>query len=280
MSRPLLVVDGDSFAHRSYHALPKTIRRHGGGGGGAIVGFANFLLRLYAEERPRAVLVGWDTLDAPTYRHNALPGYQSGREFDAELIEQLEILPQFVTACGFAAAKAPGFEADDFLAAAVALEEKGGGCAVVASGDRDAFQLASDQTVILQPVRAGEMARLGPAQVRDRYGIDPRQVPDFIALRGDASDRIPGARGVGPKGAAALLARYGSLEAALADGRFAAQAEELQLYKAIATMNAAAPLPALDDQTPDWNAAAALARQWELRNLADRLAALARDAAG
>lgn len=280
MSKPLLVVDGDSFAHRSYHALPKSIRRRGGKGAGAIVGFANFLLRLYAEERPRAVLVGWDTLDAPTYRHQALPGYQGGREFDAELLEQLDILPQFVSACGFAAAKAPGYEADDFLAAAVVQEEKRGGSAVVASGDRDAFQLASANTVILQPVRAGEMARIGPAQVRDRYGVDPAQVPDFIALRGDPSDKIPGARGVGPKGAAALLQRYGSLEAALADGRFAAQADDLRLYRRIATMNAAAPLPRLDDQSPHWEAAAALAREWELGNLADRLAGLARGDAG
>jgi len=276
----LLVVDGDSFAHRSYHALPKSIRRRGGGGAGAIVGFANFLLRLYAEEQPRAVLVGWDTLDAPTYRHQALALYQSGREFDAELLEQLAILPEFVAACGFAAAKAPGYEADDFLAAAVAEEERRGGTAVVASGDRDAFQLASDKTAILQPVRAGEMARIGPAEVRERYGVDPKQVPEFIALRGDPSDKIPGARGVGPKGAASLLRRYGSLEAALADGRFAAQADELRLYRRVATMDAAAPLPRLDDQTPRWDAAAALARGWELGNLSERLAALARGDAG
>lgn len=275
MSRPLLVVDGDSFAHRAYHALPKSIRRRDGGGGGAIVGFANFLVRFYAQEEPRVVLVGWDTLDAPTYRHQALPGYQSGREFDTELLGQLDILPLFVAACGFAAAKAAGCEADDFLAAAVAHEEKRGGTAIVASGDRDAFQLASEKTVILQPVRAGEIARIGPAEVRDRYGVDPGQVPDFIALRGDPSDKIPGAKGVGPKGAAALLQRYGSLEAALADGRFAAQADELRLYRRIATMNAAAPLPRLDDQTPRWAAAAALAREWGLGQLADRLLALA-----
>ncbi len=281
MTRPLLVIDGDSFAHRSYHALPKTIRRRDGKGAGAIVGFANFLLRLYAEEKPRAVLVGWDTLDAPTWRHQALAGYQGGRDFDAELIDQLALLPRFVTACGFAAAKAPGYEADDFLAAAVAEEQRRGGCSVVASGDRDAFQLASERTLILQPVRAGEMARIGPAEVCRRYGVEPAQVPDFIALRGDASDRIPGARGVGPKGAAALLRRYGSLDAALADGRFAAEAEELRLYRRIATMDATAPLPPLDDQNPTWDAAAALAREWQLPNLAERLAALgAMSAAG
>ena len=212
MNRPLLVVDGDSFAHRAYHGLPKSIRRRGDKGGGAIVGFANFLLRLYEQEQPRAVLVGWDTLDAPTYRHRALEAYQSGRVFDAELLDQLDILPQFVAACGFAYVKASGYEADDFLAAAVAQEERRGGTAVVASGDRDAFQLASNSTVILQPVRAGEMARIGPAEVRERYGIEPQQVPDFIAVRGDPSDKIPGVTGVGAKGAASLLRRYGSLD--------------------------------------------------------------------
>ena len=274
VNRPLLVVDGDSFAHRAYHGVPKSIRRHGNKGGGGIVGFANFLLRLYAQEKPRAVLVGWDTLDAPTYRHQALETYQSGRRFDAELLDQLDVLPQFVAACGFAHAKAPGYEADDFLAAAVAQEERRGGKAVVATGDRDAFQLASDRTTILQPVRAGEMARIGPAEVRERYGVDPEQVPDFIALRGDPSDKIPGVPGVGPKGAASLLRRHGSLEAALAQGSFAAQAEKLRLYRTIATMDASAPLPPLDDQTPTWGVAAALARDWELNQLADRLAAI------
>src|SRR5438874_2778427 len=243
--RPLLVVDGDNFAHRSYHALPKTIRRKGNRGGGAIIGFSNFLLNLYANERPRAVLVGWDTPGAPTYRQKLFPDYQGGRQFDGELIEQLEILPEFVAACGFAAAKAPGYEADDFLAAAVAAEEQRGGQALVASGDRDAFQLASERTTILQPVRAGEIARIGPAEVRERYGVEPKQVPDFIALRGDPSDKLPGAKGVGPKGAAGLLRKYGTLEDMLAAGRFPIQAEELRHYRRIATMDASAPLPTI-----------------------------------
>src|SRR5271169_2459714 len=274
MNRPLLVVDGDSFAHRAYHGLPKSIRRRDDKGGGAIVGFANFLLRLFEQEQPRAVLVGWDTLDAPTYRHRALANYQSGRAFDAELLDQLDVLPQFVAACGFAYAKAPGYEADDFLSAAVAREEHRDGTAVVASGDRDAFQLASDATTILHPVRAGEMARIGPAEVFERYGVEPRQVPDFIAIRGDPSDKIPGAAGIGPKGAASLLRRYGSLEAALAQGSFADQAENLRLYRSIATIDASAPLPPLDDQRPTWDAAAALDREWELNQLADRLASI------
>src|SRR5262249_52293538 len=196
--------------------------RRGGKGAGAILGFANYLLRLYASEKPRAVLVAWDTLEAPTYRHEALKAYQSGRVFDDELVEQLEVMPQFVAACGFACAKAPGYEADDFLAAAVAREERRGGTVIVATGDRDAYQLASASTTVLQPIRAGEMARIGPAEVRARYGIEPRQVPDFIALRGDASDRIPGLAGMGPRGAATLLRRYGSLQKTLSARRFPA----------------------------------------------------------
>jgi len=221
------------------------------------------------------VLVGWDTLGAPTYRQKLFPDYQSGRHFDDELVDQLQVLPRFVAACGFANAKAPGYEADDFLAAAAAEEERHRGTVLVASGDRDAFQLASSATTILHPVKAGEMTRIGPAEVRERYGIEPRQVPDFIALRGDPSDKLPGARSVGPKGAAALLRRYGTLEQALADGRLSAQADELKLYKKIATMDATALLPALPDQTPTWNDAAALAREWQLDRLARRLAELA-----
>jgi DNA polymerase-1 len=271
MNRPLLVIDGDSFAHRAFHGLPKSIRRRGNRSGGAILGFANVLLRLFETEKPRAVIVGWDTLGSPTYRQRLFPAYQSGRQFDEELLDQLELLPELVTTCGFANAKASGYEADDFLAAAVAEEERRRGIVLVASGDRDAFQLASSATTILHPVKAGEMARVGPAEVRERYGVEPHQVPDFIALRGDPSDRLPGARGVSPKGAAALLNRYGSLEQAIAEGRLVDQVDQLKLYKKIATMDATAPLPQLDDQTPTWAKAAALARDWELARLADRL---------
>jgi DNA polymerase I len=275
ISLPLLVVDGDSFAHRAYHGLPKSIRCAGNRGGGAIVGFANFLLRLFESERPRAVLVGWDTLGAPTYRQRLFPGYQGGRQFDAELIDQLDVLPEFISACGFATAKAPGYEADDFLAAAAAEETRRGGRALIASGDRDAFQLASDAVTILHPVRAGELARIGPAEVRDRYGVEPAQVPDFIALRGDPSDKLPGARGVGAKGAAALLRQFPTLEDALAAGRFPEEADALRLFRRIAAMDPSAPIPMLDDQAPTWEKAAALARDWELNRLAERLDELA-----
>ena len=273
--RPLLIVDGDSFAHRYFHALPKSIRRADGGGGNLLDGVGGLLVRLWQEEEPRAALVAWDTLTVPTYRHEALAAYQSGREFDQELLDQLDLAPQLVEAMGFAPAKADGYEADDFLAAAVAFEDARGGTALVASGDRDTFQLVSERTTVLQPqTGGGPLARIGPAEVRERYGVEPDQVPDFIALRGDPSDKIPGARGVGAKTAASLLAQYGSLEVALEEGRFAAEAEALKLYRHIATMDRDAPLPPLDDQEPTWERAAALAKEWGLGRLAGRLEAL------
>ena len=268
--KPLLVVDGDSFAHRAYHAIPKSIRRKGGRPGNMLYGFSNMLLRLWEGERPRNVLVAWDTLEVPTYRHEALAVYQSGREFDDDLLDQLALLPDVVASAGLAVAKAPGYEADDFLGAAVAAEEAAGRDTLVATSDRDAFQLASERTTILQPVRGEAPARIGPAEVRERYGVDPAQVPDFIALRGDPSDRIPGARGVGPKKAADLLAQYGTLEALLEEGRFSAEADALRLYRRIATLDRDAPLPPLPDTEPDWAGAAAHARELGMDGLVRR----------
>src|SRR5207245_7244254 len=105
----LLAVDGDSFAHRAYHGLPKSIRLN------AVVGFTNMLTRLWQAEKPDCVLVAWDTLTVPTYRHEAFEPYQSGRVFEESILEQLEILPEVVSAFAFLVEKAPGYEADDFL---------------------------------------------------------------------------------------------------------------------------------------------------------------------
>jgi 5'-3' exonuclease len=269
--RPLLVVDGDSFAHRAFHALPRSIRRADGQPGNALTGFTSMLLRLWQAERPRAVVVGWDTLEVPTYRHSLLPGYQAGREFDPELLEQLDLLPTLVATTGIVCGKAPGFEADDFLAAAVAQEEAREGASLVATSDRDSFQLVSPRTTVLQPTRGvSEMSRIGPAEVLDRYGVEPRQVPDFIALRGDPSDKIPGARGVGAKTAASLLTAHGSLEALLDAGRFSAEGDALREYRRIATLDPSAPLPDLDDREPDWIAGAAAARELGLERVAVR----------
>jgi DNA polymerase-1 len=269
MSGLLLAVDGDNFAHRSYHAIPKTVRGADGRPANALVGVANYLLRLWDSEQPAAVLVAWDTLEVVTYRHEALESYQAGREFEDALLDQLDVLPGFVETFGFACAKGEGYEADDFLAAGC---KRWKGPVLVATADRDAFQLVSDRVTVLQPVSGGELRRVGPAEVRERYGVDPAQVPDFIALRGDASDRIPGAPGVGPKTAASILGQYGTLEAALAAGRFSGLADDLRLYREIAQMDADAPLPRLAARKPTWARASERARELGLNALAGRLA--------
>jgi 5'-3' exonuclease len=263
----LLAVDGDSFAHRAYHSMPKSVRLN------AVVGFTNMLTRLWEQERPGAVLVGWDTLEVPTYRHESFAPYQSGRVFEQSILDQLALMPQLTEKLGFFVGKAPGYEADDFLAAAARVWP---GPVLVATSDRDAYQLVTDRVTILAPVRGvSEIARIGPAEVRERYGVEPEQVPDLIALRGDPSDKLPGARGVGPKKAAEILAQYRTLDDALDAGRFAAEAEELRLYRRIAQMDASAPLPPLNDQTPTWSEASTFVAGLGLRQLADRLASLA-----
>jgi DNA polymerase-1 len=230
------------------------------------------LTRLWEQERPDVVLVAWDTLSTPTYRHEAYEPYQSGRVFEESILEQLEVLPGLCEAMGFLVAKAPGYEADDFLAAAA---HAWAGPVLVATSDRDAFQLASERVTILQPTRGvSELARIGPAEVRERYGVEPDQVPDLIALRGDPSDKLPGARGIGPKKAAGLLAQYPSLEAILADGRFSAEAEDLRLFRRIATMDASAPLPPLAVTTPTWAEASSFLDDLGLGGVAGRIASL------
>ena len=270
--RPLLAIDGDNLAHRAFHALPQAIKDGRGRPANLLVGFSNMLLSVWEAERPRTIFVGLDTLDATTYRHELLPQYQSGRHFPRELRDQLDLLPDLVAALGFKSAKKAGYEADDFIAAAVTAEEKRRGTALVLSNDRDLFQLASERTTILHPKRGvRELERIGPAEVVQRYGIAPALVPDFIALRGDSSDRIPGAIGVGPATAASILRKHGSLEAALAAGSFAAQAEKLRAYLEIARLRADAPLPKLPDAEPEWARAAALVEEWGLAALAKRL---------
>ena len=274
--KPLLIVDGDSFAHRSYHALPKSIRRADGGPGGLLTGVGNLLVRLWEEEQPRAVLVAWDTLTVPTYRHEALASYQGGREFDADLLEQLDLAP--------AARRGDGLRRREGGRVRGRRLSRGrcrvrGGAEEATRSSRAATATRSSSSASGRPScsrrrAAGALARIGPAEVRERYGVEPKQVPDFIALRGDPSDKIPGARGVGAKTAASLLAQYGTLEAALAAGRFAAEADALRLYRHVATMDADAPLPPLEDQEPTWDRAAALADKWGLGRLAGRLEAL------
>jgi DNA polymerase-1 len=277
-SAPLLLIDGDSLTHRAYHGS-RPLRGADDRPINALHGFAVMLLGLVRTERPRAVLVCWDTLGVPTYRNRLWPGYQGGREFDPEIVEQLGRAPQLVSAFGFAAAKADGYEADDLLAAGAHAEERAGGSALVVTSDRDAYQLVTDRVAVLAP-RTGGYApdRIGPAEVVERYGVRPGQVPDFIALRGDPSDNLPGARGIGAKGAAELLGRYPSLEAIVAHaGELRPRQAEavldarLQIFKRIATMDATAPVQLPADAGLDLAGAISFAERIGAERLADRL---------
>ncbi len=271
--RPLLAVDGDNVAHRAFHALPDSIKGAEGEPANMLLGFANMLVSAWEAEQPRTVFVAFDSIGEPTYRHELLESYQEGRDFPPHLLAQLARLPEFVEALGFAWAKAAGYEADDFLAAAVMAEEDRGGEVLVLTSDRDLFQLASEKTTILMPKRGvSELQRIGPAEVRERYGVDPSQVPDFVALRGDSSDRIPGARGVGDSRAAAVLQKHETLDAAIESGVFTNQADDLRLYARLTRLQYHAPVPELPDARPNWAAAAELAGRWGLKKLEERLA--------
>ena len=181
-------------------------------------------------------------------------------------------MPELCAALGFHVAKGAGFEADDFLAAASTAEEAIGGACLVLTSDRDAYQLATPTTTILSPVRGtSELARLGPAEGEAKYGVRPDQVADFVALRGDPSDKIPGARGIGEKKGALLLQQHGTLEGIFAAGLLTDQADAVLVYRHLAPMQRSAPLPELDDAEPTWARGAELATRWGLDGLARRL---------
>lgn len=284
-SRPLLVVDGDNLAHRAYHSVPKTVLGTTGRPVNAIVGWTTMLIFVWEKVQPRAVYVAWDTLGVPTYRNHLWPPYQTGRVFDDAIVEQLDLLPELARAFGFGVGKEPGYEADDLVAGAVAAESARGGTSVILTNDRDAYQLVSDSVAVLSPRKSiSDLVAIGADEVMERMGVPPALVPDYKALAGDASDVIPGARGIGPKGAAALLKRHGSLEAVLATRSDWASGtpdgDRLRCFHEVVTMRPPAPsiinLPATGP--PDWAVAAAGLRTLGAVTMAERVAARARAA--
>jgi DNA polymerase-1 len=275
MARPLLIVDGDNLAHRAYHSTPKTVTGTGGAPINAIVGFVNMLVALWNKEQPRSVFVAWDTLGVETYRHKLWPPYQSGRVFDREIVQQLEMLPTLCQAFEFGVGKQAGYEADDMMAAAAKAEVARGGTCLLLTTDRDAYQLVSDHVTVLAPRRGSrELQRIGPHEVVAELGVLPEQVPDFKALSGDSSDKIPGARGIGPKSAAALLLRHGTLENALKSWGRPEEVEQIRKFREVVTMRPDVPVE-LPDGPPDWKGGADALRVLGATNLADRVTALA-----
>jgi DNA polymerase-1 len=279
---PLLLIDGDSLGHRAYHAMPP-VQDDQGRPSGLLLGFANVLLSTVDWLHPRAVLLALDSREQ-SYRHELLPGYQGQRDpFPLDLTEQLDTLPELADAFGFASAKVSPFEADDLLASGVEAELARDGRAVVMTSDRDAYQLVGERSTVLVPSRAGKPPELVDiAGVHDRYGIAPEQVPDLIALRGDPSDAIPGAKGIGAVSAADLLRRFGTLEGVIEHASeltprqresVTGSADALRRYLQVATMRRDLPVPAVPDATLDAERAAAWAATRGLGNLAVRLGA-------
>jgi DNA polymerase I len=273
----LLIIDGDNLAHRAYHSMPKSLKSADGRPINAIVGWTNMLVFLWETEQPRSIYVAWDTLGVDTYRHELWPTYQGGRVFDNAIVRQLDLLPGLAASFGFGVGKKPGYEADDFMGAAAIAETKRGGHSLLLTTDRDAYQLVSDSVMVLAP-RSGvrDLMRIGPQQVVERLGVLPEQVPDYKALAGDASDGIPGAKGIGPKAAASLLLKYGTLEATL-DARTETMspslAEQLRMFKRIVTMQVDLDVVLPETGPPNWGAAAAELRKLGALNSAERLEA-------
>ncbi len=286
MPAPLLVVDAPSLLYRAWFALPDSIRGAGGMPVNALLGATNAILRVVADRAPRAVAI-CSGAEAARYRVDLYAGYHADRPPVPEgLAVQIARSPPLFEALRWTLAATPDLEADDLLHSYALAEVEAGGTALLMTGDRDMFQCAAPAVTVLYlktGVRGFE--EMGPAEVRRRYGVPPELVPDFIALRGDPSDGLPGARGIGEKTAADLLRRHGSLEAALArpvgetprvQGALRDQADELRDFLAIATLQRVeVARPA--DRVTDLAAGADAAEALGMRRLAERLRAAAGD---
>jgi 5'-3' exonuclease len=271
---------------RAFYALPDTIKGADGRPVNALLGTANLILREIEQHEPRAVVLCFGP-DAADYRVELFDGYHAERpDVPDDLGPQFLDARPFFEAFGWIVADSDSFEADDLLGSYATRETQAGGRTLVMTGDRDMFQCAGERVQILYVRTGGKQgAELVDAdEVRRRYGVPPELVPDFIALRGDPSDGIPGAKGIGEKTAAELLQRHGSLEEALAHGiretkkavraALCTQEDELRAFKEIATLQRIDV--ALPRDTPtNYLGAAKAARERGMERLARRLEQLA-----
>ena len=279
--QPLLAVDAPSLLFRAFFALPESIVDRDGQPVNALLGTLNMIARVVADRHPRAVVLCFGP-DAAEYRLELYPPYHADRPAVPDcLARQFAESAEFFGAFAWISHAHETLEADDLLASYARAEVEAGGSALVMTGDRDMFQCVRDSVTVLY-LRTGTkgVEEVDRAEVRRRYGVEPEQVPDFIALRGDPSDGLPGAKGIGEKTAAGLLQRHGSLEealdawcrerparvaGALRDGR-----EELLRFKRIATLQDA-EVERPPDRETDFLAGAAAARERGMEQLAGRL---------
>ena len=281
MHAPLLIVDAPSLLYRAFFALPKSITDGEGKAVNALLGTTNLLLREVEEHRPRAVVLCFGP-DAARYRVELYEPYHADRPpVPDELAPQFADAPRFFGAFGWSSVIDEELEADDVMGSLARAEERAGGEALLMTGDRDLFQCVTDRVNVLYVrtgVRGGEL--VDAAEVKRRYGIPPELVPDFIALRGDPSDGIPGAKGVGEKTAAELLQRRGSLESAIENavrerpprlsGALLQGADELRMFKDLATLRTL-KVKRPRDRATDYAGGARAARERGMNRLAERL---------
>src|SRR3954447_5728989 len=248
VSGPLLVTDAPHLLYRAFFALPDSITGPDGNPVNALLGSTNAVLQVIEQHKPRAVVHCFGA-EAAEYRTEAYPAYHAHRPPMPEgLALQWGQAPAFWEAFGWTVLDHDGLEADDLMHSLAKAEERRGGKALIFTGDRDMFQCVTDNVhVLMQQARKG-FTEMGPDEVRERYGIDPEQVPDFIALRGDPSDGLPGAKGIGAKTAADLLRRKGDLEHVILGAirekpsvrkALIEQADELRTFRDIATLRTA-----------------------------------------
>jgi 5'-3' exonuclease len=283
VAAPLLAVDAPSLMYRAFFALPKSITDGDGHPVNGLLGTANLILFTVERYAPRAVVLCWGA-EAAAYRTELFEPYHADRPpMPPELERQWHDAPRFFAAFGWQSLSAGDLEADDLLGSLAQAETAAGGEALLFTGDRDMFQCVGDAVTVLFP-RGGKDGPevVDAAGVRERYGIEPAQVPDFIALRGDPSDGLPGAKGIGAKTARDLLRAHGTLEGVIAAaakpgtmtprqaGALSGDPAALRAFKDIATLrDADVELPA--DRETDREGGAAAAEELGMNRLARRL---------
>jgi len=213
MTKKIAVLDGNSLMHRAFHAVPPTMNAPDGTPTHAVFGFLSMLLKFVEIAKPDAIICAFDT-GRPKFRMEVLDRYKAQRPpMDDALRVQFPLMEEILTSMEIPVVKLEGWEGDDILGTIAARDEALGYQTLLVTGDKDAYQLASELTQVVTTKKGiSDIALYGPKEVVERYGIEPRQVPDFLGLKGDSSDNIPGVPGIGEKTASKLLAEYGTLE--------------------------------------------------------------------
>jgi len=293
MPAPLLIADVPWLLYRAFFSLPKSIVGSDGEPVNALLGTVNALLAVL-EARPARAVAACMGAEEAVYRVRLYPGYHAQRDpMPPELARQWEKAPALLESLGWTVTTDPELEADDvmfsYALAETASGKDGDRRALLLTGDRDLFQAVTDRVAVVMPGKGGgDPTEIGPAQVRERYGIDPPLVTDFIALRGDPSDGLPGAPGIGAKTAAELLNRYGPLEEVLRVARAddsdmrlrtalaLSENEELLLnFKRIATLVPIDGIARPPDRPTDFAGGGRMARDLGMKQLARRLEKMA-----